>query len=75
MAADFHIEDRGERGIYLRSISESAHNFVAVHPILGQIVVGGVLIGKPFVDATLADIARAGLVTTRVTQAAMVRRV
>jgi hypothetical protein len=75
MSADFHIEDRGQRGIYLRSISESAHNFVAVHPISGQIVVGGVLIGKPFVDVTLVDIARAGLVATRVTQAAMVRRI
>jgi hypothetical protein len=34
MAAHFHVEDRGERGIYLRSISESAHNWVSAVPSL-----------------------------------------
>jgi hypothetical protein len=46
-----------------------------VAPIAGQVVRGGAIVQKEFVDATLADIARAGLVATRVTQAAMVRRV
>jgi hypothetical protein len=71
--ADFHIERR-ERGIFLRAISENGHNWITAHPVAGQIVVGGALIEKPFVDATLADIARAGLIATRV-MPAMVRRV
>jgi hypothetical protein len=72
MSADFHIEDRGERGIFLRAVSEAAHNWVAVHREPWHLVVGGALIGRQFVDAILSDIARDGLISVRV-MPAMVR--
>jgi hypothetical protein len=66
MAAHFHVEDRGERGIYLRSISESAHNWVIANQKPWHVVVGGALIERPFVDDILSDIARDGLVSVPV---------
>jgi hypothetical protein len=74
MAADFdfHVEDRPAGAIFLRAASEAAHNWVAVHPISGQVVRGGAIVQKEFVAATLADIARAGLTTTKA-MPAMVR--
>jgi hypothetical protein len=70
--ADFHIETRAEGAIFLRSISENGHNWVAVHQKPWHVVVGGALIERPFVDDILSDIARDGLVSVRV-MPAMVR--
>jgi hypothetical protein len=73
MSADFHIEDRGERGIFLRAVSAGAHDWVAVHQKSWHLVVGGALIERPFVDDILSDIARDGLISVRTTPAMMRR--
>jgi hypothetical protein len=71
MAVDFHVETRPLGAIFLRAASEAAHNWIVLHPISGHLVRGGAIVQKEFVAATLADVARAGLTTTKVMPAMM----
>jgi hypothetical protein len=66
MAADFHIEDRGDRGIFLRAVSEAAHDWIANHQKPWHLVLGGALVQRPCVDEILGDIVRDDLVPVRV---------